>query len=204
MFEKLKGYRVEEQKVYFQYEGAGEEKEPCVEVISDSIINVFVDYTGLGHRSRAIEWEQTREGDTKESIKSVKPESVSQNESGVTIKTKKVTVVVGDNFQVDFYDCKGMPLSLAHRGERKKNTALSASLLAFLAKEGHAAAGSIIGDYPIQEVRSLDDKDCIYGLGDKTGFLNKRHYAYEMWNTDNPNPQEDNFKVLNIKKWITV
>ncbi len=196
MFEKLKGYRVEEQKVYFQYEGAGEEKEPCVEVISDSIINVFVDYTGLGHRSRAIEWEQTQEGDTKESIKSVKPESVSQNESGVTIKTKKVTVVVGDNFQVDFYDCKGMPLSLAHRGERKKNTALSASLLAFLAKEGHAAAGSIIGDYPIQEVRSLDDKDCIYGLGDKTGFLNKRHYAYEMWNTDNPNPQEDNFKVL--------
>ena len=43
---------------------------------------------------------------------------------------------------------------------------------------------------------TLDDADCIYGLGDKTGVLNKREYEYEMWNTDNPAPHEDNFKAL--------
>ena len=43
---------------------------------------------------------------------------------------------------------------------------------------------------------TLDEADCIYGLGDKTGVLNKREYEYEMWNTDNPAPHEDNFKAL--------
>ena len=35
-----------------------------------------------------------------------------------------------------------------------------------------------------------------YGLGDKTGFLNKRHYAYENWNTDDPKPHCDNYRSL--------
>ena len=33
-------------------------------------------------------------------------------------------------------------------------------------------------------------------MGDKTGFLNKRHYAYENWNTDNPEPQVESFTRL--------
>ena len=53
-------------------------------------------------------------------------------------------------------------------------------------------------DYKVQEVRCLEDADCIYGLGDKTGFLNKRYYEYEMWNSDIPDPQEDNLVSLFI------
>ena len=33
-------------------------------------------------------------------------------------------------------------------------------------------------------------------MGDKTGFLNKRHYAYENWNTDNPEPHLESFTRL--------
>ena len=45
-------------------------------------------------------------------------------------------------------------------------------------------------------VKELADDEQFYGLGDKTGFLNKRHYAYENWNTDNPEPQVESFTRL--------
>lgn len=196
MFKKLKEYRVEGQKVYFQFEGNDAGPEPCVEVISDSIFNVFIDYTGMGHRSRAIEGELGERLNSGKNEESGKLESVSWDETGVVIRTNKLTAIVSDGFCVDFYDCSGVPLSLAYRGSRKKAGEINSEALALLVKEGHATAGSRDEDYEIQEVRSLEEKDCIYGLGDKTGGLNKRYYEYEMWNTDNPDPQEDNFKAL--------
>ena len=45
-------------------------------------------------------------------------------------------------------------------------------------------------------VKSLADDEEFYGLGDKTGYLNKRHYAYDNWNTDNPDPQVESFTRL--------
>lgn len=196
MFKKLKEYRVEGWKVWFQYEGSSAELKPCVEVVSDSIINVFIDYTGTGHRSRAIEGELGERLNSGKNEENGKLENVSWDESGVVIRTRKLTAIVSDGFRVDFYDCNGVPLSLAYRGGRKKASETSSEALALLVKEGHAAAGSRDQDYQIQEIRALDEKDCIYGLGDKTGGLNKRFYEYEMWNTDNPDPQEDNFKAL--------
>ena len=196
MYQKLKEYRVEGQRVYFQYEGGAEGKEPCVEVISDHIFNVFIDYTGMGHRSRAIEGELEKQLEQRENPENGKLESVSWEESGVIIRTKYLTAIVGDNFAVDFYDREGTPLSLSYRGSRKRSGAPSQAALQLLAKEGHDASGRAAYDYNIQEVRSLDGKDCIYGLGDKTGVLNKRHYEYEMWNSDIPDPHEDNFKSL--------
>ncbi|MBD5545944.1 MAG: DUF5110 domain-containing protein [Lachnospiraceae bacterium] len=196
MYQKLKEYRVDGQKVYFQYEGSRDGKEPCVEVISDYIFNVFIDYTGMGHRSRAIEGELEKQPHQRENPENGKLESVSWEESGVIIRTKYLTAIVGDNFTVDFYDCEGTPLSLSYRGGRKRSDAPSQAALQLLAKEGHDASGRAAYDYNIQEIRSLEGKDCIYGLGDKTGVLNKRHYEYEMWNSDIPDPHEDNFKSL--------
>lgn len=195
MYSKLINYRMDKNRIYFQYEGDQEGKEPCIEVISDAIINVFIDYTGMGHCSRAIEGELGKRLNAGIGAEDIKPESVSLEASGVVIKTKLMTVIVGDGFQVDFYDRFGDPLSLAYRGERKKSGEISLPALELLKKEGHAVS-KVSVDYRIQELRSLDEDDYIYGLGDKAGGLNKRCYAYEMWNSDIPDPHEDCFKSL--------
>ncbi len=196
MFGKLKEYCVEGAKVYFTYEGSHEDVgRPCVEVISESIFNVFVDYTGTGHCTRAIEGELGERLNAGAGGDSRKLESVSHDKAGVIIKTKEMTAIVSDGFQVDFYDAEGNLLSAAYRGKRRSGIQVSEASLALLAQEGHEVS-DVADDHKIQEMRCLDAGDCIYGLGDKTGFLNKRHYAYEMWNTDNPEPQEDNFKAL--------
>lgn len=194
MFGKLKGYQMDGNKVYFEYEG--NEVRPCVEAITDSIVNVLADYTGLGHRTRAIEGKlgERLNAGTDASEESYLTE-VTQDESGVIIRTSALTMIVGDGFVVDFYDKEGMPLSLAYRGERKAGAGLDEASKELLSKEGHGILDRS-ADYPVQELRALDEKDCIYGLGDKTGVLNKRNYEYVMWNSDIPDPHEDNFKSL--------
>ena len=37
---------------------------------------------------------------------------------------------------------------------------------------------------------------CFYGLGDKTGYLNKKWKHYKNWNTDNPDPHGETFEQL--------
>lgn len=196
MFKKLQEYRVEGQKVYFRYEEGSEAFKPCVEVISDNIFNVFIDYTGSGHRTRAIEGELGKRLNDGHNEENGKLESVSWDEAGVVIRTSQLTAIVGDDFKIDFYDSNGEPLSLAYRGGRRRNGQINEAALELLAKEGHAVAGKSTEDYALQELRALEPSDCIYGLGDKTGVLNKRYYEYEMWNSDFPEPHEDNFKSL--------
>lgn len=223
-FGKLKNYYVSGQRVIFTFEGAGETLRPCVEAIADTIFNVFVDYDGQGHRTRAIEGElgerlnsQTAicdagkengqeilqpgkdigEGAVREiSLPEGKTARVSWEDGAVVIRSEKLTAKVNDGFAVDFYDGQGAPLSLAYRGKRKERSGLSQTEVALLAGEGHALATGKSLEGQVQELRCLEKGDCIYGLGDKTGVLNKRHYEYEMWNSDIPAPHEDNFKSL--------
>lgn len=42
----------------------------------------------------------------------------------------------------------------------------------------------------------IKDNEAFYGLGDKTGWLNKRGYEYQNYNTDDPSPQVDTFRSL--------
>ncbi len=46
--------------------------------------------------------------------------------------------------------------------------------------------------------KTLYGDETFYGLGDKTGFLNKKGYDFMMWNSDNPDPHVENptFKAL--------
>ena len=53
MFGKLKEFHVDGNRVFLEYEK--EKICPCVEAVADMIVNVFVDYTGQGHQTRAIE-----------------------------------------------------------------------------------------------------------------------------------------------------
>ena len=165
MFGKLKGYRTDGNKVYFEYEGC--KTSPVLEAITDNIVNVLVDYTGGGHRTRAVEGEL---GERLNAGKNASEEGlltqVAQEESGVILKTASLTVVVGDDFTVDFYDKENQPLSLAYRGTRNLGAGLDEASKELLSKEGHGISDRA-ADYPVQELRALDAKDCIYGLGDR-------------------------------------
>ena len=73
---------------------------------------------------------------------------------------------------------------------------ISAEELAQLHAEGHTAQGAVREDWPVEVRKTLSPDDAVYGLGDKTGFLNKRGYEYENWNTDDPAPHVDSYKSL--------
>lgn len=103
MFGKLKGYRTDGNKVYFEYEGS--KTSPVLEAITDNIVNVLVDYTGAGHRTRAVEGELGKRLNAgKNASEEELLTQVAQEKSGVILKTASLTVVVGDDFMVDFYD----------------------------------------------------------------------------------------------------
>ncbi|MDO5294061.1 MAG: glycoside hydrolase family 31 protein [bacterium] len=182
MFGKLLEYRVAGQKILLTFEN----RSARIEVITSNIINVFAGFQSDTHDSRAIEGEKL----VPCSIK------VIREEEALVIKTEDVIVKVYDEFKVDFYNIDGQPISLEYRGKRTPLYHVPESMKKFLQQEGHTFDINETENYAIQCVRSLDKKDAIYGLGDKTGVLNKRYYEYEMWNTDNPDPHEDSFKAL--------
>lgn len=86
-----------------------------------------------------------------------------------------------------------------HMGTKPHIGPMSLEELDILKAEGHLSAedmGRLSSQWPIEVFKELDSDDAIYGLGDKTGFLNKRYYAYENWNTDDPKPHCDNYRSL--------
>ncbi len=182
MFGKLLDYKVKGQEVQLYFE----HKEAKIEVLSNKIIRVFAAYQGEGVNSCAIEEEK----------KEACHVEVAREGEALVIRTDAVMIQVWDGFFVDFYDARGRLLSKQYRGERTPLCVIPDSLRAFMEQEGHTFDIGDGRDYKIQQVRELEDGDCIYGLGDKTGVLNKRYYEYEMWNTDNPDPHEDHFKAL--------
>lgn len=178
---KLKSYKAKGQKIILSFE----RKEAVIEVITPQIINVFCGFECGSHNSKAIE------GD-----KSVSTEmTVEEKADGLWIRTKAVSVRVSDGFYVDFFDKQGNEVCTDYRGERKPLEVISEEGAKLLAGEGHEAWWK--GDtFSFELVKDMQGTEHFYGLGDKTGFLDKRHYAYEMWNTDNPAPQVDCFKAL--------
>ena len=93
----------------------------------------------------------------------------------------------------------GKLLCADYPGQRKPKTSLPPEELAQLLSEGHDIPAEFLPNSDIWKVevcKQLPEDAVIYGLGDKTGFLNKRHYAYVNWNTDDPTPHCDNYKSL--------
>lgn len=180
-FGKLRDYKVEGQKVILNFES----KSAVVEVITPQIINVFCGFESSDHNSKAIE------GDKSIPVSI----AVEQKEDGLWIDTKAVAVRVSDGFYVDFFDANGKEVCMDYRGERKPLEVITEESGKLLISEGHEAwwKGD---DFAYEIVKKMQGTEHFYGLGDKTGFLDKRNYCYEMWNTDNPAPQVDCFKAL--------
>lgn len=102
-----------------------------------------------------------------------------------------------ENAMALFYDgkliCKDYIGQLMHKGP------MSQEELEVLKAEGHLNDEDLrrLGAaWKHEVVKTIGGDTVIYGLGDKTGFLNKRHYVYENWNTDDPKPHCDNFRSL--------
>ena len=100
-----------------------------------------------------------------------------------------------DNGMSLYYD--GKLLCRDYPGRRRYRTSLSKEEVELLLAEGHSLGDDFEGGkWTVEVCKELSKDAAIYGLGDKTGFLNKRHYAYENWNTDDPTPHCDNYKSL--------
>lgn len=182
MFGKIINFSQKEEGVEILFEN----RIGKIEVITESIINVFAAYETTHRHSQAIE-NLKKENDVYYKVK--------RTTDGIEIVTNKVIVKVYDEFKVDFFDKDGIVVCKDYRGDRKLQASISDELLRFMEKEGHqVSAGK--HNHKIQVIKEIDGDETFYGLGDKTGFLNKKNYEYEMWNTDNPEPQVDNFTAL--------
>ncbi len=107
----------------------------------------------------------------------------------------KVSVEPENNMAL-YYE--GNLLCADYPSPRRPRTSLPPEEVAQLMSEGHLPAEFMPNAemWKVEVVKALSPEAVIYGLGDKTGFLNKRHYAYENWNTDDPTPHCDNYKSL--------
>lgn len=182
MFGRMKDFKKEGNTIHFGFE----KHTGRIELITDRIINVFAGFETEEHLSKAIEGE-----------KSVPVEyTLEQQEDRLVISTGELIIEVFDDFKVDFYNCDHELLCADYRDGRGTTSHVVADIETQLAaKEGHTVAGPS-QSRAIEVVKMMEGDEAFYGLGDKTGFLNKRGYEYEMWNSDLPDPQVDSFKAL--------
>ena len=182
MYGALLNYEQNKQTITLHYE----KQEAQIHVLTDNIINVFVPLFTSEHYSKAIE------GD-KELPTAF---TLDKEQDALILATDSLVCKIYDDFMIDFYDKEGTLLCADYRGKRIPRKRFSESLIELAKQEGHTIDPNGGQDYAIQCIKQLDNADCIYGLGDKTGTLNKRCYEYENWNSDIPDPHEDSFKSL--------
>lgn len=156
-------------------------------VVTNEIIRVFQAH-GEPDQSYAIE------GD-----KQVKTAfTATMKDHSLVVQTSELQLEIDEHLQIDVYDRAGHPLILDYRGQRKPlSRHVDAAHAKLAGAEGHAVNEQGLqsqGYYEIAKQLATDEQ--IYGLGDKTGFLNKRHYEYDNWNTDNPATHVESFTRL--------
>lgn len=108
------------------------------------------------------------------------------------LETACLKVCVADNGWLSIYDAAGTLLCedcSDDKASQKKG--LSEEELEQMRLEGHAVE-SEEDSYKFTVCKKLFGGEVVYGLGDKTGFLNKMGYDYVMWNSDNPDPHVEN------------
>ena len=163
-----------------------ENGEGLVQVVTADIIRVFSQLEAQPTFSKAIEGDPRKETAF----------SVEAQENGLLLTTESLRVLVSDGFLVNFYDAAGKLLCAASQQKRQPLERISARMQAIFGGEGHKSFGELPEEFPVQVVKVLEGSEAFYGAGDKTGFLNKRGYDYENWNTSNPAAQTESFKAL--------
>ena len=180
MFGKIIKFKEKDNKVFINFEKG----EGRVEIISSSIINIFSPLKYEEHFSRAIE-----------NLEIIKTEYSTEMENDkIKIITEELIVIVSDDFKIDFYNSDKMLLCEDYRGSRQ-SFIRRGNVCTSLEGEGHDFEKNQ-ENHKIEVLKAMDGTEKIYGLGDKTGHLNKKGYGYEMWNTDDPSPHVECFKAM--------
>ncbi len=177
---KIKNYNISKNIINLIFEkGTG-----FLQIINENIIRVYCDPKNEGSHSKAIEkiFDDFNDFTSK------------QKDGKIIIKTKNITAIVESDFYVDFFDQNGKSIVKDYRKPLAQTEQLRQEQAEILIGEGHSVQDSNTQELYI--AKELEPYECFYGLGDKTGFLNKRHYDYIMWNTDDPSPQVDSYRAL--------
>lgn len=168
----------------------GQNRILAVKAYTDHIVRVCEVRNGRKPRSLAVELSYEEQERIAQTVVSCQ-----QRGENFILETKGISLQVNKTGNLSFYHMSDKErLTTFCEGEKKERNTLSEEEKAFIGMEGHET--SVQMQNHINLYMTLDAKDCIYGLGDKTGVLNKREYEYEMWNSDIPAPHEDNFKAL--------
>lgn len=169
---KIKNYSINQNQIHIEFEGY----ERIVAVLGDTIFNF---------REASISDLQFNI-EAKDNIKFI----TYRDNDNINIVTSSYKVVIKDDFMIDIYQNDNL-LSSDNVVLERDIDSINYELLE---KEGHSVNKKNKNKFVWN--KKINKDDYIYGLGEKTGFLNKRSYDYEMWNTDNPAPQVDCFKAL--------
>lgn len=155
-----------------------------IEVINETVFNVYLQSSEKRRESKAIETMHLKDCDV----------LVSQTDDYIEISSSKLMARVYHNLKVDFYDKVTQELICEdYRGERQPFIRSGNDHIA--EEEGHEIQRDATR-HPIEVVKTMFQDEVFYGLGDKTGHLNKKGYAYEMWNTDDPKPHVESHPAL--------
>lgn len=179
MFGKLLSYKVNKNIIDVKYEGS----EVKITIINDNVINFFVPLYRKERNSKAVEKINYKNVDF----------SIELKNSNLILKTKNLTLEIGDNFKVDIYDKNGNVLCRDYRGEREPFIRRGHNL-SLAEEEGHNLNGH--EDYKVFVSKIMEENMYFYGLGERTGSLNKKGYHYRNWNTDDPSPHGETFQQL--------
>lgn len=179
MFGKMINHSIDGNKIHFEFE----KNKGRIEVINPYTINVFSPLKYDNHYSKAIENLKIENCSFEVEVK----------DCHVEIKTEALVIKVYDDFKVDFYSKDGRALCEDLREER--SPFMRRGNVSIAEEEGHIVEKNA-HKHKIEVIKKLFGDEKFYGLGDKTGHLNKRNYYYEMWNTDDPSPHVESFKSL--------
>ena len=120
------------------------------------------------------------------------PESVSADHSGQTIfRTSTLRILFDEEQHLTITTPEGAPLLEEYTDPVFSPEQISPEELELMIQEGHTVHGQDDSCKFTLHHRLFGDES-FYGLGEKTGFLDKKGYCYTMWNTDNPDPHVEN------------
>ena len=115
---------------------------------------------------------------------------IEENDGKLTFKTSKLMVVFNDGFSFKIYHLN----NLVYEGSIEFNAKFEKENSSIKEKEGHKSFED--SEYKFLIKSKLYEDDNFYGLGDKTGFLNKKYYEFVNYNTDDPSIQLENMPSL--------
>lgn len=181
MFGKRISFLVSGERIYIKFKN----RNVVIRVVTKNIINIFCGLEREDNISHAIEGDKVQ--DTKFTVNDVG--------SYMSIQTENIEVRVFDDFKVDFYDKNGSILCEDYREKREYEESVSHESLILASQEGHEIS-LLDKRHSIEIVKTMFGDESFYGLGDKMGYLNKRNFEYEMWNSNIPAPHVESFKSL--------